>query len=69
MATSQISYLQNTTSYMIETIWFTNLTTVDKIGDYDFVLYANDTSNFTASDESWFEVYDPIQMYATKFHL
>jgi hypothetical protein len=62
-STSQIIYLQNTTPNKMQTIWRYVLQNLTQIGDYDFVLYANDTSNLVSSNTSWFEVYLPIQMY------
>ena len=41
-----------------------------QIGDYDFILYANDTpdsngTSRTANSTNWFEIYQPIQLYIT----
>jgi hypothetical protein len=73
--TSQIIALSNTTPNLIDTIWKVTLFNLNQIGDYDFILYANDSSansslkpciediNHTSCAFSWFEIYQPIQLY------
>jgi hypothetical protein len=73
--TSQIIALRNTTPYLINTIWKTELVNLTQVGDYDFILYANDSSanvslkpciedvNHTSCKFAWFEIYLPIQLY------
>ncbi|MCS7134914.1 MAG: DUF853 family protein [Candidatus Aenigmarchaeota archaeon] len=56
--------LFNTTPDKRQTIWEANFTNMKTLGDYDIVVYANDTSNFTSNATTWFEVYLPIQLYA-----
>ncbi|MGC8812319.1 MAG: helicase HerA domain-containing protein [Candidatus Aenigmatarchaeota archaeon] len=58
-----IYYLQNKTSQTTNTTWEKVIAGANIIGDYDFVLFANDTSNNFAQKTGWFEVYEPIQMY------
>ncbi|MBU5689415.1 MAG: DUF853 family protein [Candidatus Aenigmarchaeota archaeon] len=57
-------YLTNTTPDKRQTVWQVNFTNMNYLGDYDILLFANDTSNYTANNKSWFEVYLPIQLYA-----
>jgi len=73
--TSRIIHLMNTTPYLINTIWKVELSGLNQVGDYDFILYANDSSanvslkpciediNHTACKFAWFEIYLPIQLY------
>jgi hypothetical protein len=62
-SSSSIFYLQNKTPQITDTTWELTISGLNFIGDYDFVLYANDTSNNSANTTSWFEVYETIQMY------
>jgi hypothetical protein len=69
-STPEILYLTNTTSNIINTTWRLNITNLSQIGDYDIILYANDTPDANGTSRSsnsisWFEVYQPIQMYIT----
>jgi hypothetical protein len=57
--------LQNLTADIKQATWRVNLTNLTQVGDYDYTLYANDTSNFTSQVSDWFEVFNPIQMYIT----
>ncbi|MEM5834755.1 MAG: DUF87 domain-containing protein, partial [Candidatus Aenigmatarchaeota archaeon] len=57
-----VYYLQNKTSQITNTTWEVVIPGLN-LGDYDFVLFANDTSNNIANTTSWFEIYQPIQMY------
>ncbi len=61
---NQTFYLTNTTPDKRQTLWTVTFTNMNIIGDYDIVLHANDTSNFTSTNQSWFEVYLPIQLYS-----
>ncbi|MEM5776848.1 MAG: helicase HerA-like domain-containing protein [Candidatus Aenigmatarchaeota archaeon] len=62
--TTETFYLVNTTSDKRQTIWEINFTDMNNLGDYDITLFANDTSNYTSINQTWFEVYLPIQLYA-----
>ncbi|MBU5689540.1 MAG: DUF87 domain-containing protein [Candidatus Aenigmatarchaeota archaeon] len=62
--TNQTIYLTNSTGDLKQTVWYSNFTQMNFVGDYDIILYANDTSNYTSSNSTWFEVYDTIQLYA-----
>jgi hypothetical protein len=56
--------LQNITSDIQYGTWKTTLINLTKKGDYDFTLYANDTTgNEPSSTKGWFEVYLPIRFY------
>jgi hypothetical protein len=57
-------YLENQSADLRQTIWSINFSSLNLLGDYDIVLYANDTSNYTTINQTWFEVYLPIQLYA-----
>ncbi|MEM0473257.1 MAG: DUF87 domain-containing protein [Candidatus Aenigmatarchaeota archaeon] len=57
-------YLINQTSDTKQTIWYYNFSNIQLLGDYDIYVYANDTSNYTSSNHTWFEVYETIQLYA-----
>jgi len=54
--------MRNTSSDLSDSIWNASLNLTEK-GDYDFIIYANDTSNNTNSTTGWFEVYLPVQFY------
>ncbi len=62
-SSSYVYYLQNLTSDTLRTTWKVILENMTKKGDYDYVLYANDTSGWLNQTVNWFEVYEPIQMY------
>jgi len=62
--TSSIFPMVNTSSDLSDSIWNTSLNLTKK-GDYDFIIYANDTSNLTNSTTGWVEVYLPIQFYGS----
>ena len=57
-------YLINQTVDTKQTIWYYNFSNMQILGDYDIYVYANDTSNYTSSNYTWFEVYETIQLYA-----
>ena len=63
--TKNTFYLENQSADLRQTIWSVNFSNLNFLGDYDIVLYANDTSNYTTINQSWFEVYLPIQLYAS----
>ena len=52
--------MKNTSSDLSDSIWNASLN-LTEIWDYDFVIYANDTSNNTNSTTGWFEVYLPLK--------
>ncbi|MDI6826526.1 MAG: DUF87 domain-containing protein [Candidatus Aenigmarchaeota archaeon] len=61
--TFAIHSLANTSSNNKKGIWNISLNFTD-LGDYDFILYANDTSGNNASATGWFEVYPAtVQFY------
>jgi hypothetical protein len=62
--TRNIFYLANQSSDLRQAVWSVNFSNLNLLGDYDIVLYANDTSNYTTVNQTWFEVYLPIQLYA-----
>jgi hypothetical protein len=51
--------LANTSTNKLRGIWNISLN-LTSLGDYDFRLYVNDTSNNTATTTGWFEVYLPL---------
>ncbi|MCD6371839.1 MAG: DUF87 domain-containing protein, partial [Candidatus Aenigmarchaeota archaeon] len=57
---SKIFFLQNETSNIKSGIWSITLTpsNTTQVGDYDFIIYANDTSNNSAQISGWFYVYE-----------
>ena len=61
--TSSLLFLTNTTPDKRKTIWILNLTQLTQEGDYDFVLFANDTSNNLAFLKSWFSVFKRMNLY------
>ena len=71
-STTEIFNLTNTTPNLIDTLWKVEIPSskLTQIGDYDFILYANDTpdsngTSRTANSTNWFEIYQPIQLYIT----
>jgi hypothetical protein len=44
------------------TTWNYTLVNLSAIGDYDYTIFANDSSNNTNSTRGWFEVYLPAQL-------
>jgi len=59
--------LVNTSGNLTSTYWVNNITGINEVGDYDVVVFANDSLVNLRNDSSWFEVYSNSVTFSGTF--